>query len=116
MGKKRFMHYQVNYIKYSFILCQGSSTFTNLRGTKMELTQTEMQLGVGASAVIALCKNLQNNTGIDIFCDNFFSSMKLYLYLRDEMGIFATGTFRANRIEKCPLIADKVLKKGERFN
>ena len=101
-------------IIYSFIPYQGSSTFTSLNGTLMALTQKEIELGVGASAVIALCKSIQNNCGMEIYCDNYFSSLKLFLYLRDEFGIFATGTFRSNRIENCLLIPDKLLKKEGR--
>ena len=36
------------------------------------------------------------------------------MYLREKMNIFATGTFRKNRINHCLLKDDKILEKEER--
>ena len=100
----------------AFVIYQGSSTFTILEDTEMHLTEEEMKSGIGASAVLALCKIIKKPRVITLFCDNYFSSIKLFLYLRSELGIFATGTFRSDRIDHCPLKSDKDLEKDGRFS
>ena len=44
-----------------------------------------------------------------IFFDNWFSTLQLLNELK-TMGILGTGTFRNNRIGKCPLLSEKELK------
>nr|CAI5870117.1 unnamed protein product [Callosobruchus analis] len=39
---------------------------------------------------------------IKVFFDNFFSSFKLFVHLKNN-GYFATGTIRENRTNKCPM-------------
>ena len=51
---------------------------------------------------------------IDLYLDNFFTNISLFVYLLDKMKVHATGTFRKNRIEKCPLKTDKQLKSDGR--
>lgn len=79
----------------------------------MELNKNERELGVGASVVLALMKSIKNPASCIVFCDNYFSSIKLFLYLENSLSISANGTFRSNRIEKWPLLTDKeLLKQG----
>ncbi|CAH2015572.1 unnamed protein product [Acanthoscelides obtectus] len=99
-----------------FIPYQGAATFEVLRWSPNELDDYEVNLGVGASAVISLCKTLSEPKNTVIFCENWFSSVKLFIYLKDRFGILRLGTIRSNRIAGCQLETDKVLQKtGKRF-
>lgn len=40
----------------AFVIYQGKNTFLSLKGSRMELTKQELDMGVGASVVIALVK------------------------------------------------------------
>ena len=46
--------------------------------------------------VLGLCGDLHDNHVM--VCDNFFSSVGLFMELKD-VGIYATRTMRANRVE-----------------
>jgi len=48
-----------------------------------------------------------------LYVDNFFTSPRLLDYMK-AMNISVTGTVRANRMEKCPLIEANQLKKDVR--
>ena len=76
----------------------------------MELTSQEKLFGSGPSTVISLLKSLNNYKYTTLFCDNYFTSISLFEYLLDNMYFLATGTFRKNRIDKCPLKTDKILE------
>ncbi len=66
-----------------------------------------------AQVVAKLCRNLPTNAGFKVCFDNWFSTLSLMHYLQDK-GIFAIGTIRANRIQKCPLTSNKELQKEGR--
>lgn len=66
-----------------------------------------------AQVVAKLCKDLPRNVGHKVFFDNWFSTLELMLYLKNE-GLLAVGTIRANRLHNCPLIANKDLEKEGR--
>ena len=66
-----------------------------------------------AQVVAKLCRDLPNNAGFKVCFDNWFSTLDLMHYLQDK-GIFAIGTIRANRIQKCPLASNKELEKQGR--
>lgn len=70
-------------------------------------------LGLGADVILKLASVIENPLNHRLFFDNFFSSYKLFKVL-NERGIYATGTIRENRIEKCPLEASKILSKKDR--
>jgi Transposase IS4 len=63
------------------------------------------ELGVSAAVVANLCKSLPENVGHKIYCDNYFTSPNLFIYLRTR-GIFCLGTVRSNRLKG----GDKLLK------
>ena len=67
--------------------------------------------GLGESVILPLCQKLKD-THCFIFFDNFFTSPALLVKLL-EMGIYATGTVRANRKSMPVLKHDKEMKRGE---
>ncbi|KAF9810159.1 hypothetical protein SFRURICE_012192, partial [Spodoptera frugiperda] len=73
------------------------------------------QKSLGAKVVIALCKTIQEKSAT-VYYDNFFTSLELIHYLRNEYGIFSLGTIRSNRLRGCQemLLFDKPLAKNSR--
>ncbi|KAF9409267.1 hypothetical protein HW555_011302, partial [Spodoptera exigua] len=63
---------------------------------KADRSPVESSLGMGAKVVIALCKTIPDPAYPIVYFDNFFTSLELIYYLREEMGIFSLGTIRAN--------------------
>lgn len=113
-GYKFFVLAGVSGIIRDFIPYQGELTFIQLEGTKNELSEEEKSLGVGASAVISLCKSLPDPANSVIYFDNYFSSLQLFIYLKDNMNILSLGTLRSDRIAGCPIETDKILSKQGR--
>ena len=107
-GFKIFVLADVQRQVYNKLLYQRK-TFSSLEDTRMELSTEEKDLGCGPTTVIALLKGLDYKNNLSVYCDNYFTIVKLFLYLFDKMHILATGTFRKNRISKCPLKTDKML-------
>ncbi|XP_065313258.1 piggyBac transposable element-derived protein 3-like [Gordionus sp. m RMFG-2023] len=85
---------------FSFDIYQGKS-------------ENKYEYGLGGKVIIKLLKALQKPNYHKIYFDNFFTSFKLLSYLK-QMGYFATGTVRDNRIEHCPVESIKVVAKKER--
>lgn len=76
--------------------------------------------GLGGSIILQFEDVLQSRHpgvqflfGVQMFFDNFFSSIPLFHELSNR-GLKATGTIRENRTSKCPLPENKVFKKTER--
>ena len=69
------------------------------------------QFGLGESVVLSLCQKLKDRHFF-VFFDNFFTSPALLVKLL-EMGIYATGTVRANRKNMPVLKHGKEMKRGE---
>nr|XP_047143108.1 piggyBac transposable element-derived protein 3-like [Hydra vulgaris] len=67
----------------------------------------------GEYVVRKLCETLPKNVNHKLFFDNWFTSLDLCLKLKID-GILTTATIRSNRIKKCPLSAEKELKKKGR--
>ncbi|CAH1975699.1 unnamed protein product [Acanthoscelides obtectus] len=106
-GLKFFIRTGVSGYIADFILYQGAATFEVLKGSPNEVDDYEVNLGVGTSAVISLYKTLSEPINTVIFCDNWFSSVKLFIYQKDRFGILSLGTIRSNRIAGCQLETDK---------
>lgn len=70
-------------------------------------------LGLGGSVVAQLVTALPSQHPYRLYTDNFFTSPRLLDHLK-TMNISATGTVRANRMEKCPLLDQDNLKKDTR--
>nr|CAI5870114.1 unnamed protein product [Callosobruchus analis] len=58
--------------------------------------------GLGGDVVMSLLSVVKKPVNHQIFFDNFFSSFKLFVHLKNN-GYFATGTIRENRTNKCPM-------------
>lgn len=110
-GFKIFVRAGVSGFIYDFIVYGGDDTFRY-----NELSQDEESLGLGAKVVIALCKSIPDPACSVVYFDNFFTSLELICYLRNEMGIFSLGTIRSNRLRGAEkkLSTDKVLRKKSR--
>ena len=60
-----------------------------------------------------LCDHLPKHSNHKLFCDNWFTTLDLLLYLK-RIGIHVCGTVRSNRLQGCALNADKDLKRKGR--
>lgn len=68
-------------------------------------------MGLGEHVVLSLTEGVVE-AGSQVFFDNFFSSTKLLLRLRDR-GVFACGTFRSNKKDLPPEVkVDNKLQHG----
>ncbi|KAI4455656.1 transposase is4 [Holotrichia oblita] len=112
MGLQVFLIAGVSGYILDFIPYQGVNTFDELKDSHNEISEKECDLSVRAGIVIALCKSVPHPYKATAFFD--FSGLPLFLYLRDQMGIYSLGTIRNNRVSRCPIETDKVLKKQGR--
>ena len=74
--------------------------------------KTKSNIGMGGDVVMNLLSVVKNPFHHQIFFDNFFSSFKLFVALKNK-GFFATGTIRDNRTNNCPLESIKTIGKKE---
>lgn len=70
-------------------------------------------MGISSDVVLYLAKSLPKDKNFKLYFDNWFTSVSLLISLK-EIGIFATGTVRKNRIRNCQLLSDAELKKHGR--
>ena len=68
---------------------------------------------MGGSVIIDLLPKLDVSCHYEVYFDNLFTSL-LLIDLLSHMGFAATGTFKANKIEHCPLQNVKALQKTTR--
>lgn len=110
-GYKFIVRAGVSDFVYDFIVHGGEDIFRY-----DALTPKESSFGLGAKVVLALCKNIPDRACSVVYFDNFFTSLELIHYLREEIGIFSLGTIRSNRLRGAEksLLADKALKKKPR--
>lgn len=108
-GFKMFVRCGISGMVYDFIPYGGEDTFRN-----HQFSDIEEGYGFGAKVVIALCKSIQNMPLSTAYFDNYFTSLELVSYLREEFGILALGTVRSNRLRDCPIKSDKDLRKEGR--
>ena len=71
------------------------------------------ELGVGASVILNLVSKLPPDVPFKIYCDRFFSSVKLAEILKSKRFGY-NGTIKSNRTEKAPLIDSKEMAKRPR--
>ncbi|KAE8741011.1 hypothetical protein FOCC_FOCC013480 [Frankliniella occidentalis] len=91
---------------YDFLPYCGGTTFLNCG-----LSEEELDMGVGAQAVISLCKQIKDPDNAFVFFDNWFNGLNLLSYLKNTYNILALGTIRKDRIQKCPLMNEKDFRK-----
>lgn len=99
-GIKVFLLCGESGIVYDLLLYQGSTTELNPESLK--------SLGLGASVVLHLTKNIEKNRH-NIYFDNFFTTFQL-LEILQKKQIFAIGTIRTNRFSNLPFLSDKEMK------
>ncbi|XP_065204445.1 piggyBac transposable element-derived protein 3-like [Planococcus citri] len=109
-GFKMFVRAGVSGIVYDFFPYGGDTTFFGRAFTEWE----DQYYGIGQKVVATLCKTIPNPELTIVYFDNWFSSVELVYYLRENYGIFSTGTIMENRLRQCPLQNDKILKKRKR--
>ena len=63
--------------------------------------------------VLELSKEIPKNQGYQLYFDNWFSTFEVMLTLKSSK-LFTTATYRANRLQGCPLALDQDLKKQGR--
>ncbi|KAE8737699.1 hypothetical protein FOCC_FOCC016835 [Frankliniella occidentalis] len=75
------------------------------------LSKAEEGLGLGGKTLVALSKAIKSPEHKVLSFDNFFTSIEVLVYLRDNMHLVSLGTVRANRLRNPPLLPDKSLSK-----
>ncbi|XP_040064051.1 piggyBac transposable element-derived protein 2-like [Ixodes scapularis] len=104
-GVKIFMLCGESGLIYDFLPYQGSTTSL--------AENLKCNFGITGAIVLQLAQRIPSGLGHKLFFDNYFTSVPL---LREMLKkkIFAAGTVRSNRCEKCPLMSEKDLKKKGR--
>lgn len=109
-GFKLFVLAGISGITYDFIPYCGSYTFH-----EEPLTKQELDLGVGASAVIALCRSIPHPEVSTVTFHNWYTGVPLVTYLKKEMSLHSLGTIKTNRLSKdCHFTDNKIFKKKPR--
>ncbi|XP_035206798.1 piggyBac transposable element-derived protein 3-like [Stegodyphus dumicola] len=88
---------------YNFALYCGKETNTS----------ESDKLPLGTKVVLNLQSIVEDPKSHRVYFDNFFTSHALLKKLK-ELKFRASGTIRANRTEKCPIMDDKKMSKKER--
>ena len=61
---------------YHVIPHQRQTTFEKLKGTKIELSEVELDLAFGSGIFFALLKELDNTQRLSLYCDNYFTNVE----------------------------------------
>ncbi|KAK3928359.1 PiggyBac transposable element-derived protein 3 [Frankliniella fusca] len=104
-GFKLFVLAGASGFTYDFIPYCGSDTFSN-----EELPAEVSNMGVGATAVVSLCKCIRDPVNSTVTFDNYYTGIPLIQYLRDKMQLHSLGTIKRNRLLQCPLTDGKNLQ------
>ncbi|XP_047105102.1 piggyBac transposable element-derived protein 2-like [Schistocerca piceifrons] len=73
----------------------------------------EEDLGASANVVVRLSRILPRNMNHKLYCDNYYTSLPLLVWLHKQ-GIYSLGTVRRNRVPDCKLPSEAELKKMAR--
>lgn len=99
-----------------YVLCDDkgfSYKFEIYSGQPQLRLNNEPDLGETGNIVVRLCREVPRNHNYTIYSDNFYSSLSLFAYLK-QLGIFALGTFRRDRIPNSPFTEKKAANKEAR--
>lgn len=98
-----------------FVICDTRGLVHNFEifTGKIDKVAGYPDLGASSNIVLKLVQNLQTNVNHLLFCDNWFSSEKLFIELAKK-GFLALGTIRVNRFPELNFSNDKYLKKKGR--
>ncbi|KAM7291292.1 piggyBac transposable element-derived protein 3 [Ixodes scapularis] len=103
-GVKVFIRCSSEGMAYDFELYQGKGTGTS---------EEHKHLGLGGSIVMRLVEHMPKFGNFKCYFDNYFTSVPLLRELK-EVGIWAVGTIRANRLQGCVLKPEKELRREGR--
>ncbi|KAH8022946.1 hypothetical protein HPB51_006376 [Rhipicephalus microplus] len=103
-GVKVFVRCSFDGLAHDFELYQGKGT---------GVSKEHSHFGLGGSVVMRLVEQLPKAQNIKCYMDNYFTSVKLLLELK-EIGILASGTIRGNHLAGCVLKTDKEMRKEGR--
>ena len=107
-GYKLFCRASIDGFIHDILIYQGETTFSSHH---LQLNEEETNFLVSTKTVVVLAKSLKNPSQSAIYADNYFTSIELVEYLRDNMGCRYVGTARENRIGHPPLMPSKEMDK-----
>lgn len=85
-------------IIYDFLIYQGSTTGLN--------PDEKKEFGITGALVLHFTSRIPHGLGHKMFFDNFFTSVPVIQEL-GKKKVYAAGTIRINRTQKCPLTSEK---------
>lgn len=103
-GVKLFVLCDSTGFAYRFEVYNGAGDNVVLAG--------QPDLGSTSNVVVRLSQTIPDFKHHILYFDNFYTSIPLLVYLRAR-GIYSLGTVRVNRIPKCKLPNDAVIKKEQ---
>ncbi|KAF6217102.1 hypothetical protein GE061_001455 [Apolygus lucorum] len=110
-GFKMFVRSGTSGMIYDFMPCSGDSTFD-----RVQFSTKEENFLFSEKCIVALAKTIPNPPLHALYFDNFYSSIRLMLHLRNHYGLLSLGTFRPNRTEgaNTKFVTDRELVKRGR--
>ncbi|XP_049948186.1 piggyBac transposable element-derived protein 4-like [Schistocerca serialis cubense] len=106
-GYKLFVISGISGYAYDFEIFTGDENEPEKRVTGEE------DLGASANVVVRLSRILPRNMNQKLYCDNYYTSLPLLVWLHKQ-GIYSLGTVRRNRVPDCKLPSEAELKKMAR--
>ena len=91
----------------------GESGFVynfHVQGEKQQ--QRNPSIGYIGDTVLNLCESLPPNESFPLYCDRFYTSLKLIDELKKRQ-IYTVWTILSNRLKRCPIKSEKDLTRGE---
>lgn len=103
-GYKLFVLCGISGFAYDFEIYSGQENDNRFR------LSSEPDLGAFSNVVVRLCRSVEQNVNHKVYFDNYFTSLKLIVYLQQQ-GIQSLGTVRCNRIPNNKMPSEKEMKK-----
>ena len=107
-GFKLFCRSSVDGFIHDILMYQGESTF---ECHHMQLAAEEKDLCVTSKTVLVLVRTVKNPRLSAVYADNYFTSIGLAEYLREQYGCRYVGTARENRVGHPPIESVKAMDK-----
>lgn len=102
-----------------FVLCDSKGfshqfeIYSGQENDKRFRLPHEPDLGASSNIVVRLTRNIERNKNHRVYFDNFYSSIPLAAYLK-ENGILCLGTIRKDRLPNNKIPDEKTIKKDPR--
>ncbi|XP_049798265.1 piggyBac transposable element-derived protein 4-like [Schistocerca nitens] len=117
---KQYMPNKPHKYRYKLFVISGISgyaydfeIFTGDENEPEKRVTGEEDLGASANVVVRLSRILPRNMNHKLYCDNYYTSLPLLVWLHKQ-GIYSLGTVRRNRVPDCKLPSEAELKKMAR--